>query len=119
MSDTLSKYFEKIPILTKQAKGFLLDPKADKAIAILIDYKEQIENVLKAVKEEVVKQGEAQMEGFRSVAGEHVMFYKTNGGKRIVVDFGYVRKYQDKYGKLPEGVMETESLERLVFRKKK
>ena len=119
MSDLVRLDTKQLTLLKKTGKNVLVDPQADKAIVALIDAKDQIDKALKEIKEEVFKQGEEMQKGFSGVEGQHVLFYKANGGSRMSLDRKYVEEYQKKHGKLPESVVMIPTSDRLVIRVKK
>ena len=119
MADLVRLDTKQLTLLKKTGKTLLVDSQADKAIVALIDAKDKIDKALKEIKEEVFKQGEALQKGFTGVEGQHVLFYKRNGGTRMSLDRKYVEEYEKKNGKLPEAVVITPTSEQLVIRVKK
>ena len=119
MTDLVRLDTKQLTLLKKTGKTLLVDPQADKAIVTLIDAKDKIDKALKEIKEEVFKQGEELQKGFTGVEGQHVLFYKANGGTRMSLDRKYVDDYERKNGKLPEAVVLVPMSDRLVIRVKK
>lgn len=110
---------KQLTLLKKQGSNLLVDPQADKAIITLLDAKDKIDEALKQIKQEVFKQGERIQKGFTGVEGQHILFYRANGGTRMSLDRKYVEEYKEKHGDLPKGVVLIPVSERLVIRRKK